>query len=62
MKIPFNKPRSYGYSTIRRILNQDEEHPLSLITIHYFGREIGWLLDERTLTAHTLPDNLIDIF
>jgi hypothetical protein len=38
------------YSTIRSILIQDEEHPLSLITIHYFGWEIGYDLDEMMLT------------
>ncbi|MGD0753400.1 MAG: hypothetical protein ABSA23_18625, partial [Anaerolineales bacterium] len=59
MQLPFNGPRSYGYSTIRSILNQDEEHPLSLITIHYFGREKGWHLGEMMLTAHKLPDRSV---
>ena len=43
------------YSTIRSILIQDEEHPLSLITIHLFGWEIGWFMGEMMLTPHPLP-------
>jgi hypothetical protein len=40
------------YSTIRSILIQDEEHPLSLITVHLIGRESRYGLDEMMITGH----------